>query len=258
MADYSLVKDPQGNLRGVWVRDPAAAQDREKLATLLTKHNESPEAVVGGKYRVVPNTFNSNGGCFVMFGTSLAPGEKAPRPAQQAAPAARPPAAGKPPAAAAKPSQAAPPPAPAASEGSHPTPPPPPQSSRGHGAIGDRARQHARQKPREYSHIIFASLLALAGIGTVLAAILGNQPQDPTFRDLKQKLDIQANVEPVNYKLPKSDFEARLKKLKPLSVSSDAVYVYYEYRIDLGVAVITLDRKAWDEGEAVIKQMGVR
>ena len=74
MGDYSFVKDQGGNVCGIWVREPSNAQNLVFLTTLLLKHGHSTDTLTGG-YRVVPNSFDANGGCFVMFGSARAPGE---------------------------------------------------------------------------------------------------------------------------------------------------------------------------------------
>jgi len=79
MADYSMVRDQSGSVCGLWLRSPEEAQNRELLTMLLIKHNlprELSATVLSGDYRVVSNTFDNAGGCFVMFGKGLAPGEK--------------------------------------------------------------------------------------------------------------------------------------------------------------------------------------
>jgi hypothetical protein len=40
--------------------------------------SEAFHCIIQGDYRVVPNTFDQAGGCFVMFGSELAPGETVP------------------------------------------------------------------------------------------------------------------------------------------------------------------------------------
>ena len=87
MADYSFVKGPDGQVVGLWIRQEELTRTPIYVITLLKKHHgplaevRKPisDAVVdmatSGNYRVVRNTFDRNGGCFVMFGQSLAPGE---------------------------------------------------------------------------------------------------------------------------------------------------------------------------------------
>ncbi|NQT71854.1 MAG: hypothetical protein HQ553_03670 [Chloroflexi bacterium] len=87
MSDYSMVRDKSGNVNGLWLRDPEAAQNRDLLSFLLIDESLPDEliaAVLAGSYRVVPNTFDNAGGCFVIFGSAPAPGEKtAPAPRQK-------------------------------------------------------------------------------------------------------------------------------------------------------------------------------
>jgi hypothetical protein len=90
MADYSFVKDPNGQVVGMWLRDKELPQDTMHLMiiTLLKKHqgrlaevrmpisDDLLKMVTSQNYRVVPNDFDQKGGCFVMFGQTLAPGEE--------------------------------------------------------------------------------------------------------------------------------------------------------------------------------------
>jgi len=80
-ADYSFVRDQTGKVHGIWLRDPQDTQKRELFMVLAIKHSLPTEilgVVMLGDYRVVPNTFDGAGGCFVMFGSALAPGEIIP------------------------------------------------------------------------------------------------------------------------------------------------------------------------------------
>ena len=82
MADYSMVKDRSGNVCGLWLRDSKTARDPELLAALLIIHDLPDElsvAVMTGSYRVVANTVDDAGGCFVMIGSAPVPGEKSPQ-----------------------------------------------------------------------------------------------------------------------------------------------------------------------------------
>jgi len=74
MADYSFVKDDEGGVHGIWLRDPSQANDQSLLLALLTQHGHSPMCIARGT-RVVPNRYDNSGGCFVMFGSDRAPGE---------------------------------------------------------------------------------------------------------------------------------------------------------------------------------------
>jgi len=88
MADYSFVKDPNGKIAGMWLRDKGLSRNTMYLITLLRKHqdllaevpmpisDELIKTVTSQNYRVVPNNFDQKGGCFIMFGQTLAPGEE--------------------------------------------------------------------------------------------------------------------------------------------------------------------------------------
>lgn len=80
MTSYRPVTDRQGNIHGFWLRDPEDAYDRDLLVDILMQEN-LPDDMVAlasmGNYRVVPNTFDDAGGCFIMFGSVPAPGERA-------------------------------------------------------------------------------------------------------------------------------------------------------------------------------------
>lgn len=76
MADYSWVKDQSGSICGIWLKDPSNIQKRGYVETLLVlncQHLLGP--YLRKMYRTVPNKVNSEGGCFVMFGSAKAPGE---------------------------------------------------------------------------------------------------------------------------------------------------------------------------------------
>jgi hypothetical protein len=89
VADYSFVRGPDGEVVGLWIRDKKLAATRSYVVILLKKHMGAlaevrkpiTEEVLGmalsGEYREVPNTFDKKGGCFIMFGQALAPGEVA-------------------------------------------------------------------------------------------------------------------------------------------------------------------------------------
>jgi hypothetical protein len=90
MADYSFVKDPNGQIVGMWLRDKELPRDTMHLMiiTLLKKHqgrlaearmpisDDLLKMATSQNYRVVPNNVDQKGGCFVMFGQTLAPGEE--------------------------------------------------------------------------------------------------------------------------------------------------------------------------------------
>ena len=83
MADFSLVKSQDGEIRGIWLANPENADQIGYLTALALRigneeGSQAPfEAVLAKDYRVVPNTYDEAGGCFVMFGSTLAPGEEA-------------------------------------------------------------------------------------------------------------------------------------------------------------------------------------
>lgn len=74
MADFSFVKDQNGNVSGLWVKNRADAEDQVYLITLFIRGGLSTEAIAVG-HRIVSNTVDSNGGFFVMLGAARAPGE---------------------------------------------------------------------------------------------------------------------------------------------------------------------------------------
>jgi hypothetical protein len=84
MADYSEVRDQNDVVRGIWLKEPAEAKDIYLLSMLAARiadegsniPGEFIKAILAKQYRIVPNTYNAVGGCFVMFGDALAPGEK--------------------------------------------------------------------------------------------------------------------------------------------------------------------------------------
>jgi hypothetical protein len=79
MADYAMLKDNNGDVCGFWFHNPEIAQDPDMINLLLAKHDLPDEllfVVSTGNYRIVPNRFDNSGGCFMMFGSELAPGER--------------------------------------------------------------------------------------------------------------------------------------------------------------------------------------
>jgi hypothetical protein len=87
MREFRLVKDQNGQVRGLWLRHQAHAQERRFIAALLVEL-ELPKELVGAvlmrDYRVVPNTFDNREGYFVMLETALAPGEQCTKSAADA------------------------------------------------------------------------------------------------------------------------------------------------------------------------------
>lgn len=74
MADFAFIKDQNGNVKGIWVKNRADADDQVYIMTLFMRGGLSTDAITGG-YRIVSNTVDSNGGYFVMLGSARAPGE---------------------------------------------------------------------------------------------------------------------------------------------------------------------------------------
>ena len=75
-ATYSLVRDKAtGEILGLWLADPNCASPERPgfVETLLAKHGAV--GLITAPRRIVPNTFDAKGGCFVMFGNQRAPGE---------------------------------------------------------------------------------------------------------------------------------------------------------------------------------------
>jgi hypothetical protein len=91
MADYSFVNDPDGQIKGLWLRNIDDSRNPISLLTLLKKHqgrlaeirkpisDDLINMVLSQNYRIVPNKFDKQGGCFVMFGQVLASGEERKR-----------------------------------------------------------------------------------------------------------------------------------------------------------------------------------
>ena len=80
MADYSFVKGVTGNVAGIWVRELNTIETPFVLEALFAKHKnlsgEIIEAILNKRYRVIPNTYDQEGGYFLMFGSEPAPGEQ--------------------------------------------------------------------------------------------------------------------------------------------------------------------------------------
>lgn len=76
MDDFRFVKD-SGTPVGFWLRDASALDTPGAVETILMMYGGANllDAYVNKKYRKVVNTPNASGGCFVMFGSSKAPGE---------------------------------------------------------------------------------------------------------------------------------------------------------------------------------------
>ncbi len=78
VADYSFVRDETGSVCGIWLRDPSVLDKPGTVEALLVmrKQDHLLSAYLNKRYRKVPNQFDHTGGCFVMFGSVRAPGEK--------------------------------------------------------------------------------------------------------------------------------------------------------------------------------------
>ena len=77
MADYAFVKDQTGNVCGIWLHDPGALDKPGMVETLIMMNNQGHllNDYLKKRYRKVTTTYDTSGGCFVMFGSVKAPGE---------------------------------------------------------------------------------------------------------------------------------------------------------------------------------------
>jgi hypothetical protein len=78
MGDYSFVREGTGRVCGLWLKDPSCLDRPGLVEVIIMKENcqHLLTDYLGKRYRKVPNYVNSDGGCFVMFGSVKAPGEK--------------------------------------------------------------------------------------------------------------------------------------------------------------------------------------
>ncbi len=83
MPDCSLLKN-EGAVCGVWIEDPETVNDRIALMKMVQKEcrrkdakftDEIEYAIDNSEFRVISNTHDHRGGCFVMFDGTRAPGE---------------------------------------------------------------------------------------------------------------------------------------------------------------------------------------
>lgn len=83
MIECSLVKN-KDEICGMWIDDLEAAKDTNMVLKLFMKECSRKKRVASedfqttikkGSYRVVINTFDMKGGCFIMFSEMPAPGE---------------------------------------------------------------------------------------------------------------------------------------------------------------------------------------
>ena len=78
MADYAVIRGAERSVSGLWLANPALAEDRALLLAMLERlkaTEEVIEQVKSGDYRTLSNTFDGRGGGFVMFGKAQAPHE---------------------------------------------------------------------------------------------------------------------------------------------------------------------------------------
>jgi len=78
MAEYAMVRGNNEEVVGIWVKDKDLTKDTIGLQVLATKHHLPMDIFANlthGNYRVVPNSYDNNGGYFLMFGKFPAPGE---------------------------------------------------------------------------------------------------------------------------------------------------------------------------------------
>jgi len=77
MDDIVFIKDKQGSVLGFWIKNSEEVKNRQAVEYYFTTMS-FPLSLLKKGYRVVPNTFDGNfeGGCFLMLGSSKAPGEK--------------------------------------------------------------------------------------------------------------------------------------------------------------------------------------
>lgn len=87
MANFSFVKNTNGQIHGIWIQNTEHSKNTSVLVTYISMHKEQRgdvmkptydqlvKIIVSKNYRVVPNNFDDSGGCFLMFDEELAPGE---------------------------------------------------------------------------------------------------------------------------------------------------------------------------------------
>jgi len=67
---YSLVRDDQGKIIGLWLRNQTDTDDRDVMAYLLLKHGADKDVsqrILMGFYEVRPNDVDEQGGFFVLI-----------------------------------------------------------------------------------------------------------------------------------------------------------------------------------------------
>jgi hypothetical protein len=76
---YEMVYNSKREVVGLWFQDPAKGKNRDLVLMLMYQEGlpaHKTRMIQSGNFRVVPNNFDNNGGCFVMFGSEKAPGER--------------------------------------------------------------------------------------------------------------------------------------------------------------------------------------
>jgi hypothetical protein len=76
MAEYAILDGPDGKVWGFWFRSQPEQSTMRMIATQKKLSDEVYQDILTQNYRIVPNTYDNNGGFWVMFGSRLAPGEK--------------------------------------------------------------------------------------------------------------------------------------------------------------------------------------
>lgn len=71
--NFASVRTPGGATVGLWFASTEQAHDRGLIEAILFR--EDLVHLLGAEHRVVPNTYDDQGGSFVMFGHESAPGE---------------------------------------------------------------------------------------------------------------------------------------------------------------------------------------
>jgi hypothetical protein len=75
---YEMVYNSRREVVGLWFQDPGVANNKDLVLMLMYQEGlpmDKTRMIQSGNFRVVPNNFDNNGGCFVMFGSEKAPGE---------------------------------------------------------------------------------------------------------------------------------------------------------------------------------------
>jgi len=79
MQEVAPIHNQYKELCGFWLKNPENAYNSTRMLMLVTSFQGTASqrlAAQLGNFRVVPNRVDNNGGVFVMFDGSPAPGEK--------------------------------------------------------------------------------------------------------------------------------------------------------------------------------------